>query len=52
VNFVFSHNPNCSNSRKTLELLKSWDIEARIIEYQNSRPTGSNSRTSKALEIL
>lgn len=33
------HNPNCSKSRKTLELLKENDIEPTIIEYLKTPPT-------------
>jgi arsenate reductase (glutaredoxin) len=33
------HNPNCSKSRKTLELLKENDIEPTIVEYLKTPPT-------------
>lgn len=33
---VIYHNPKCSKSRKTLELLNSRNIEPRIIEYLKS----------------
>lgn len=33
---VIYHNPKCSKSRKTLELLRSRNIEPRIIEYLQS----------------
>ncbi len=36
---VIYHNPNCSKSRKTLDLLQSKNIEPRIIEYLKSPPT-------------
>lgn len=35
------HNPRCSKSRKTLELLRAKNIEPEIIEYLNSPPTRS-----------
>ena len=27
------HNPHCSNSRKALEIIRSHDIEPKVIEY-------------------
>ena len=36
---VIYHNPNCSKSRKTLDLLRSRNIKPRIIEYLKSPPT-------------
>lgn len=33
------HNPRCSKSRKTLELLREHDIEPDIIEYLKTPPT-------------
>ena len=32
------HNPDCSKSRQTLELLQSRGIEPRIVEYLNDPP--------------
>lgn len=32
------HNPRCSKSRATLELLRARDIEPRIIEYLQTPP--------------
>lgn len=36
---VIYHNPRCSKSRKTLELLRAKNIEPEIIEYLKSPPT-------------
>ncbi len=33
------HNPRCSKSRQTLQLLKENNIEPEIIEYLNTPPT-------------
>lgn len=33
------HNPRCSKSRQTLELLKQRDIDPVIVDYLNSPPT-------------
>ncbi len=41
------HNPDCSKSRKTLELLKENDIEPTIVEYLKAPPTAE-----KLKEIL
>ena len=35
------HNPTCSKSRETLELLRGRGIEPRIVEYLQSPPTGA-----------
>ncbi len=32
------HNPRCSKSRQTLELLKNNNIEARVVEYLDTPP--------------
>lgn len=41
------HNPRCSKSRKTLELLRSKGIEPVIVEYLEDPPT-----RKKLVEIL
>lgn len=41
------HNPNCSKSRATLELLRARGIEPEIIEYLKTPPT-----TAELEEIL
>ena len=33
------HNPRCSKSRKTLDLLRTHDIEPEVIEYLKDPPT-------------
>ncbi len=33
------HNPRCSKSRATLELLNSQDIDAQVVEYLKTPPT-------------
>lgn len=33
------HNPRCSKSRQTLELLNDNNIDAEVVEYLNSPPT-------------
>ncbi len=33
---VIYHNPRCSKSRQTLEIIRGHDIEPEIIEYLNS----------------
>lgn len=33
------HNPRCSKSRKTLELLRARNIEPEIVEYLKNPPT-------------
>ena len=38
-NFTIYHNPKCSKSRKTLDLLRSSNIEPQIILYLNDPPT-------------
>ena len=39
MSVIIYHNPNCSKSRKTLELLKENDIEPTIVEYLKTPPT-------------
>ena len=33
------HNPRCSKSRQTLQLIKDANIEVKIVEYLNEIPT-------------
>jgi arsenate reductase len=44
------HNPRCSKSRQTLELLQSSGIEPEIIEYLKTPP--SRSRLKDILKLL
>lgn len=41
------HNPKCSKSRQTLQLLRDNNIEPEVIEYLKQPPTGS-----ELLEII
>ncbi|MCJ8338952.1 MAG: arsenate reductase (glutaredoxin) [Pseudomonadales bacterium] len=46
------HNPRCSKSRQTLELLQQQGIEATIIEYLKQPPSAEQLKAIlKALEI-
>lgn len=46
------HNPRCSKSRQTLELLRSRSIEPEIIEYLKTPPdAGELRRLLKLLDI-
>ena len=38
------HNPRCSKSRQTLELLRSRGIEPRVIEYLKNPPSAGEIR--------
>jgi len=44
------HNPRCSKSRQTLELLRKKGIEPTIIEYLKTPPTADALK--KVLELL
>lgn len=44
------HNPHCSKSRATLELLRARGIEPAIVNYQKNPP--STSQIADALELL
>ena len=39
MSVLIYHNPRCSKSRQTLELLRSRDIEPTIVEYLKTPPT-------------
>ena len=39
VEITLYHNPRCSKSRQTLELLRERKIELTIVEYLNQPPT-------------
>ena len=39
------HNPRCSKSRQTLELLQSRDIEPEIVLYLETPPSADTLRT-------
>ncbi len=38
MSYTIYHNPRCSKSRQTLELLRQHDIEPRIVEYLKDPP--------------
>lgn len=49
-NFTIYHNPRCSKSRQTLELLKEKKIEPEVVLYLDNPP--SKDEISKLLSIL
>lgn len=44
MNISIYHNPRCSKSRQTLELLQSRNIKPKIIEYLKTPPSESELR--------
>jgi arsenate reductase len=44
------HNPSCSKSRKTLEIIREHGIEPRIVEYLKSPPAAET--TLRLAEML
>lgn len=46
MKFTIYHNPRCSKSRQTLELLQSRNVQPEIIEYLATPP---DARTLKAI---
>ncbi|MGR8949399.1 MAG: arsenate reductase (glutaredoxin) [Gammaproteobacteria bacterium] len=42
--FTIYHNPKCSKSRKTLEILHEADAVVNVIEYLQTPPTGATLR--------
>ena len=49
-NFTIYHNPRCSKSRQTLELIKANGIEPEIILYLENPP--SKSRLSELVDFM
>ena len=49
-NFIIYHNPRCSKSRQTLELIKANGIEPEIILYLENPP--SNSRLTELVDFM
>ena len=47
---VIYHNPNCSKSRKTLELLRARGFDPQIIEYLRTPP--STDDIARLLKLL
>lgn len=41
MSIVIYHNPGCSKSRKTLELIESKGVKPRIVEYLETPPDGA-----------
>jgi len=39
MSIVIYHNPRCSKSRRTLEILQEKGVEAEIVEYLETPPT-------------
>jgi arsenate reductase len=50
VTVTIYHNPRCTKSRQTLELLRSRGIEPKIIEYLKTPPTAAE--LTKLLAML
>lgn len=49
-NFTIYHNPRCSKSRQTLELLQSKGVEPKVVEYLKTPP--SEKELDKVLKLL
>ncbi|MFQ6004439.1 MAG: arsenate reductase (glutaredoxin) [Woeseia sp.] len=49
MNIIIYHNPRCSKSRKTLELIRGNGIEPRIIEYLEDPPDAATTSRLAAL---
>ena len=43
MSITIYHNPRCSKSRKTLELLQESGIEPTIVEYLNTPPSAAST---------
>jgi arsenate reductase (glutaredoxin) len=58
MNVTIYHNPRCSKSRQTLQLLTEQGIEANIVEYLNAPPSADelkqilNSLDMKPRELM
>ena len=52
MNITIYHNPRCSKSRKTLEILQNAGIEPRIVAYLDTPPSAVElTALAKRLEI-
>ena len=49
MSITIYHNPRCSKSRKTLELLEKMGVMPTIIEYLNDAPTAATTLRHAAL---
>jgi arsenate reductase len=50
MSVVIYHNPRCSKSRETLQLLQAQGIEPQVVEYLKEPP--SKSRLKQLLKLL
>ncbi len=50
MSIVIFHNPRCTKSRQTLQLLQEQGIEPEVIEYLNQPP--SKTRLKQILKML
>lgn len=52
MNITIYHNPGCSKSQKTLELIESLGIEPKIVEYLQQPPDAETLlRLAAALDV-
>ena len=49
MNITIYHNPRCSKSRKTLEIIEGAGIEPRIVEYLKEPPPAATTEHLAAL---
>ena len=45
MSLTIYHNPRCSKSRKTLEIIREAGVEPGIVEYLNQPPSGERILT-------
>ena len=50
MSVVIFHNPRCSKSRQTLQLLQENGVEPEVVEYLNTPP--SKTRLKQVLKML
>ena len=50
MSVIIFHNPRCSKSRQTLQLLDEKGLEPRVVEYLNTPP--SSEELKQALDLL
>ena len=52
MNITIYHNPGCSKSRKTLEIIESHGLTPKIVEYLENSPTPDTLlRLAEMLEV-
>ncbi|MFQ5548127.1 MAG: arsenate reductase (glutaredoxin) [Woeseia sp.] len=49
MNITIYHNPRCSKSRKTLEIIRENGVEPRVIEYLKDPPDAATTSRLAAL---